>query len=311
MWAVRGLPFVAVFLAACQTTPLPRSSIPPLPEALPAVDAVVAAFVDHQVVAIGETHGSGVQHAFLRSLLADPRLIGVIHDVAVEFGSARHQDTIDRYVQGEAVTEAELSLVWTDTTQQSGVWIDPIYRQFFELVRDQNLTRDADDRLRVLLGDPPIDWDLITDRTDCDASTSSCLDFWLMGRDEHFASVVREQSLARGRRALVIAGSGHILRNPGMEFPISLTDLLDATHPGQIWALLPVSRSNVAVLAAMGGTANGLGSGPRIVELDAPGLAEVTVDDVFARGTVTCDNPPCETPAPRLLREAADALLFL
>jgi hypothetical protein len=279
--------------------------------AQPAVDAVVAAFEDHQVVAIGETHGSQLEHAFLRSLLMDPRLIGVIDDVAVEFGSARHQDTIDRFVQGEAVSEAELSLVWTDTTQQSGVWNDPIYQQFFELVREQNLTRATDDRLRVLLGDPPIDWDKVTHRTDCDPFDSSCLDFWIMGRDEHFAAVVRDESLARGRRVLAIAGSGHILRNPGMEFPISLTDRLDATHPGQTWALLPVGRTNVAVLAAIGGTAGGLGSGPRVVELEASAFAEVTVDDVFSRGTVTCDHPPCETPAPRPLPEAADAILLL
>jgi hypothetical protein len=301
----------ALLLAGCQA-PAPSASTSPIPLAVPAVDAVVAAFADHQVVAIGEEHGAALQHEFLRSLIRDPRLIGVIDDVAVEFGSARHQDTIDEYVRGGAVSEAELSQVWTDTTQRSGVWDNPIYRQFFEAVREQNIQRNFEDRIRVLLGDPPIVWEEITAETHCDDTDPTCLDFWIMGRSDYFASVIQNESMARGRRALVIAGAGHIRRNPDAEFPISLTDELDALQPGAVWALVPLGRTNPAVIALLdAGVVEG--TAPSVIELEGTQLGAVIAEGVFERGTVTCDPAPCESEAASTapLRSVTDAVLLL
>jgi hypothetical protein len=280
---------------------------------MPAVDAVVAAFADHQVVAIGEEHGSAAQHEFMRSVIRDPRLIGVIDDVAVEFGSARHQDTVDRYMRGEAIAAAELELVWTDTTQRSGVWDNPIYRQFFEAVREQNIQRNQEDRIRVLLGDPPILWQRITAETDCDDTEPSCLDFWIMRRSDHFASVVHNESISRGRRALVIAGSGHIRRNPDAVVPISLTDKLDALEPGAVWTLVPLARTHPQVMGALGAAGAGDGTAPMVIELQGTELGAVIAEGVFERGTVTCDPAPCDSVAPSTapLRSVTDAVLLL
>jgi hypothetical protein len=302
----------ALFLAACQA-PAPPASPSAVPLALPAVDAVIAAFADHQVVAIGEQHGSAAQHEFLRSLIRDPRLIGVIDDVAVEFGSARHQDTIDEYMRGGAVSEAELAQVWEDTTQRSGVWDDPIYRLFFQAVREQNIQRAQEDRIRVLLGDPPIIWDEITAETDCDDSEPTCLDHWIMGRSDHFASVVRSESIARGRRALVIAGSGHIRRNPDAEFPISLTDELDAMEPGAVWTLVPLPRSNPQVIGALVAAGGVAGMEPAVIELEGTELGAIVAEGVFEHGTVTCDPAPCESEAASTatMQAVTDAVLLL
>jgi hypothetical protein len=128
---------VSLLAAGCQPDQIGQTGQPSQPASsgatapaplfwAPATDAVVDAFEDHSVVAIGEIHGSRAIHTFLQALLGEPRLVGVLNDVAVEFGSARHQATIDRYVLGEEVMEDELELVWTDTTQQSGVWNSPI-----------------------------------------------------------------------------------------------------------------------------------------------------------------------------------------
>jgi hypothetical protein len=302
----------ALVLAACQA-PAPPASPSAVPLARPAVDAVIAAFADHQVVAIGEQHGSAAQHEFLRSLIREPRLIGVIDDVAVEFGSARHQSTIDEYLRGGAVSEAELAQVWENTTQRSGVWENPIYRQFFEAVREQNIQRPLEDRIRVLLGDPPIIWDEITAETDCDDSDPTCLDHWIMGRSDHFASVVQGESIARGRRALVIAGSGHIRRNPDAEFPISLTDELDALEPGAVWTLVPLPRSNPLVIGALLDAGGVDGMEPAVIELEGTELGALIAEGVFERGTVTCDPAPCEPEAASTatLQAVTDAVLLL
>ncbi len=275
------------------------------------MDAVVEAFGDHAVVAIGEIHGSRAIHVFLQELLGDPRLVGVMNDVAVEFGSARHQATIDRYVLGGDVPEAELELVWTETTQSSGVWNSPVYREFFERIRGLNADRRATDRIRVLLGDPPIDWDAITDTNDCAEDDPHCLDHWLFQRDDHFAEVVREASLAQGRRVLVIAGAGHVRRHPGAESPRSLTDELDASHPGVTWTMLP---ADVAVIRRLGGETGAWDSSSIAAALtlaDGP-LADLPANDVFDGGNVTCDHPPCEEPnaVVERLGAVADALLI-
>ncbi len=276
----------------------------------PVADAVVDAFDDHAVVAIGEVHGSRAIHTILQELLGEPRLVGVMNDVAVEFGSARHQATIDRYVLGEEVPEAELEQVWTDTTQRSGVWNSPVYRDFFERIRGLNAGRRPADRIRVLLGDPPIDWDAITDTGDCAEDDPHCLDHRLFQRDDHFVAVVRESSLAQGRRALVIAGAGHVRRNPGAESPLSLTDELDASHPGVTWAMLPVDGAKIRSLTREIAVWKSPSVAAALPLADGP-LGDVPANDVFDRGTVTCDTPPCEdrdTPVERL-GDVADALL--
>jgi hypothetical protein len=54
----------------------------------------------------------------------------------------------------------------------------------------------------VLLGDPPFDWHRERDR----------LPDALDRRDSHFAEVVEIEVLRRGRRALLLAGGGHLAR---------------------------------------------------------------------------------------------------
>ena len=301
---------VAVLLAACHAAPSPSaapsaSAAEPTDPGTPAADAVVAAFDDHPVVAIGEVHGSTWQHQLLRDVVADPRLAGMLDTIVVEFGSARHQRTIDRYLAGQDVPEDELELVWTDTTQRSGVWDAPVYRQFYEFVRDLNAARPRRERLRVLLGDPPIDWAGVTDLTNCSDREPRCLDYWLFRRGPLFAGVVQE-AVANGHRVLVIAGSGHIRRNPDLDHAVSTVDLLDANLPGSVWAMVPVEvmSDEIRRLTAAAPDA------PTVFPLAGTELGALPEDTVFQRGTVTCDPGPCETPGPPpRLETVADALL--
>ena len=305
-WAIA----IVLVLVGCQAPVPPPPSAPARERGVAAADAVVEAFRDHEVVAIGEYHGSAAEHEFLRDLLGDPRLTDVLDDVAVEFGSARHQRTIDRYVAGEKVSEADLALVWTDTTQQSGVWDDPVYRQFFDRVREVNGARSPQERIRVLLGDPPIDWRAITATASCNDAEPSCLDYWILGRDEHFASVV-QAAIDDGRRVLVVAGAGHVLRNPDRPEARSLVDLLDATATHQIWTLVPPAPGALESLSPY--LAPNLTGTPLAVALDSGPMAGQLADPLFSSGTVTCDPAPCPSEVPRTvtLSGVADALLIL
>ena len=203
-------------LALLVLAPALGAAIPPGPDPTP-VDPYVGLlgqFEKRPLVAFLESHGSATQHRFLRSLVMRPDFGRTVDALVVEFGSARYQVTIDRYVRGERVPLSSLSRVWRRTTQDSGVWNDPIYHDFFRAVRAANAERPASERIRVLLGDPPIDWRQISTRTCSRRPRPSCHEYWLGRRGPHYANVVMTKVLARGQRALLIAGVFHLIRPP-------------------------------------------------------------------------------------------------
>ena len=271
-----------------------------------AVGAVLDAFAGHPIVAVGEIHGSQVEHDFLTALLRDPRTPSVLDDIVVEFGTARYQSVMDRFIAGEHVEEADLRRAWTETTQISGVWSQPMYRRFFETVREVNQGLPASQRLRVLLGDPPIDWTLISASPSCDEADPSCPDYWLFRRDEHFAQVVERESLQRGRRALLIAGVYHLTHGG----PAGVTSLLDQRHAGATYVIVPhdPSQTTTAVEERLSRWAV-----PSVTPLAGSWLGGHMVES--HSGTITCDGPDCEDdpsfPGPTTLAQMADAYLYL
>jgi hypothetical protein len=173
------------------------------------VGAVLAAFTKHQVVGIAEggTHGLQDHFDLLTTLLHDPRLPAVVDDVVVEFGNARYQSTMDQFIAGTRVEDTDLRPVWRNTTQSPlGTWDEPVFEQFYRTVRSVNLSLSSNHRFRVLLGDPPIDWSEVT--------TQEAFNAFQMQRDSHAATVIQQQTLAKGRRALVCYGSVHLHHTP-------------------------------------------------------------------------------------------------
>jgi Haem-binding uptake, Tiki superfamily, ChaN len=200
-----SLPCALVFLCAFPGVAASAQPTPPSQPAAPVepAAAIAEAFRTYPLVAIGDNHGNNQVHEFRLALIRDPRLAGVLRDIVVEFGNARYQDVMDRFVQGEAVTDADLRRVWQDTTQVEEAWDLPIYEEFFRAVRTANASRRPSERLRVLLGDPPIDWDAVHSAED--------LGKW-GDRDAHAVEVIRREVLSRGRRGLVIYGDQHLVR---------------------------------------------------------------------------------------------------
>ena len=166
------------------------------------LDAIIEAFSTHRIVALGEgTHGNVPGHLFRLALLRDPRFAATVTDIVVEFGSARYQELMDRYTRGDTVPAEELRHAWENTAAPNPAWDRPIYEEFFRAVRAINSTLPQARHLRVLLGDPPIDWDAI--KSPADYSD------WAIQRDRHPADLIQREVLAKGRRALLIYGDGH------------------------------------------------------------------------------------------------------
>jgi hypothetical protein len=167
------------------------------------ISTIIDAFASYPVVALGEgAHGNVQGHAFRLALFRDPRFTAVVNDIVIESGSARYQDFMDRYVQGEAVPEVELlRAVRENTVTATPAWDRQMYDEMFRAVRDINTSRPRDRQLRILLGDPPIDWSEVRNAGDYRT--------WLLRRDSHPAELIQREVLAKGRRALVVYGDGH------------------------------------------------------------------------------------------------------
>ena len=85
-------------------------------------------------------------------------------------------------------------------------------------------------KLRIVLGDPPIDWDQVHNRED--------VGLYLPFRDEFYASVVRYEVLARRHKALLIMGEGHFRRSGGRPSAIENELLMAFVKP---YVILPGS----------------------------------------------------------------------
>jgi outer membrane protein OmpA-like peptidoglycan-associated protein len=194
----------------------------------PAVDLILSAFQTHPLVGLSEGagHGQPATRDFFAALIHDRRFPSAVRNIVIEFGNARYQAAMDRYVLGDPVTLSELRHVWEDTTQVSGIWSLPMYHEMLAEVRSVNAGLPPAQRIRILLGDPPIDWTIVTSPADEDMND------W---RDAHFAHVIERDVMRRKEKALILIGGAHISRN--VVFPNSLIHLLDSRFPDQTWVV--------------------------------------------------------------------------
>ena len=169
-----------------------------------AIDGILAAFETHTIVALPDAHGSDQAHTFLLSLIRDPRFVRTVDDVVVEFGNARYQDVADRFVRGDDVAYESLRLVWRNHTQPSISADFTHHEDFFRAVRAVNGAAPGGRKLRVVLGDPPIDWAAVQKRDEHFK--------WVEMRDAHPAALLQTEVIAKQRRALLVYGTGHLQR---------------------------------------------------------------------------------------------------
>ena len=207
----------------------------PALEPTPAVTGLLALFAAHPLVALGELHGLQDEADFVNALLHHPAFPSTVQVIVVEFGNARYQAVVDRFIAGEPIAARDLRPVWREFI---GWGFDHlIYEQFFRTVRAINRTLPPDQRLRVCLGDPPFDWTQIKLTNEEEINTV------MEQRDAHFAAVVETNVLAPGCHGLLISGLAHFIR----EWPVAgpspapenVVQRLERHHPGSVQVIFP------------------------------------------------------------------------
>jgi hypothetical protein len=224
-----------VLESSAQQVLRPRPAVP-----LDPVTTIIDAFKTHALVGLGEgTHGGEQDLAFRVSLIRDPRFAATVDDIVVEIGNSRYQDVIDRFVSGGDVPYEELRQVWENGPVTNAVPDNPVYEAFFRAVRAVNESVPRERRLRVLLGEPPIDWTRV--RTFADVVE------WGDQRDTFAAELIRREVLGKGRRALIVYGLMHFQRRnerSNYETADWLTGLIERNGTTRLFTVWTVGRAH-------------------------------------------------------------------
>jgi hypothetical protein len=261
----------------------------------PATAAILAAFRSHDIVMVGEGHGNKQEYDWLRLLIATPEFADRVDDIVMEFGNSLYQNLVDRYTQGEDVPLDDVQRAWRDTVAAVGP-PSPVYASLYQAVRETNLQRKGTHQLRVLCGDPNIDWQQVTEGRDI-------LPF-LGTREQTYARVVKDQVLAKHHHALLIMGAFHFLRH---------FDLMPSRKQFDIERELRAHGANPYLIVVGTNTTGGpegldrrfdSWAAPVIVPLNGSWVGDLPAIPVVTEG----HGPPLQAPT---LKDAADALLYL
>jgi len=183
-------------------------------------------------VALGEAHWLQQEADLIGHLLQHPDFALTVQTIVVEFGNAYYQSVIDGFVAGEVVADVELRWVWRNVGGAGQAFESPIYAQFFHTVRAINQSLPSDQQLRVLLGDPLVDWQ--------SGPREPAIWKQFNRRDAHYAEVVEGQILAHAQRALLIAGASHFSRISDLDpRDGNVVQRLELKYPGAVFVVVP------------------------------------------------------------------------
>jgi hypothetical protein len=150
--AIAAIGLIAVLAPGCGSGPEGAELTPSNPN-----QVVLEALASHPLVGLGEMHLNEQFHEFVRNLL--PELPGRVDDIVVEFGNSHYQNVADRFILDlEPVRFGRLAQIWRTAIGFMPLGDAPVYERFFRSVRKLNAGLEPAKRIRVVLGDPPVDW---------------------------------------------------------------------------------------------------------------------------------------------------------
>jgi len=205
------------------------------------LDEILKLYKSYDVVLLGEQHDGKLSFEFRMALLRHPRFGSIVQDIVIESANSLYQDLLDDFVlRLKNISAGDLQMVWRNTTMPTGVWDPPIYEEFIRAVRTLNASRRLDKRIRLIAGDPPIDWTKVT-------SGDQLLKFALQ-RDETAYTAIENESLAKHRKVLVIYGGAHLVTarvasSPGSTPPTrpTIATYLKMKYPGKTYSIIPLT----------------------------------------------------------------------
>jgi uncharacterized iron-regulated protein len=91
--------------------------------------AIITAFDKYDLVAVGDYHWNDDFLLYLTSLIKSDSFNDKVQHFIVEFGNAKYQTTLNKYLAGKDISLSELELFWRDSLYFT-VWMPEVYRDF-------------------------------------------------------------------------------------------------------------------------------------------------------------------------------------
>jgi hypothetical protein len=192
-----------------------------------AVTGILEVLDSVPLVAIGDIHSVAEQGEFYQRLIRHPRFPDKVDDLILELGNELYQRVADRYVSGQTVPLDSLRMIWENTTQGPLLTATaPMYTSLFDAVREVNAALPPARRVRILLGDPAVEWRTVTRD-----------ELWEIHkrRGDRMRELARDSVVAKGRRGIIIAGFRHLIRRPAPDG----TDMKWKDLSGKVFVVRP------------------------------------------------------------------------
>lgn len=245
------LPLIIIAIAACtgikQGHPSGGSAVGEY-QSTSAIQYIRSAVLEYPIVCITEgSHAAKQPHQFLNRVLGDAAIRNTVDVIIVEFATAQHQAVLDAYIRGDDVPFNTLANVWRDTGQSPiGPWDSPLFYQMLQTIREGNRDLPPERRIRVLAGDPYIDWQQITTRQEFNAARKP--------RDPYVANLAIKQAFHLNKKVLIIYGGAHLPRVPIAldDGRNSLTSLILSQYPDAVKAISFLDPHNLNLESRIG-----------------------------------------------------------
>lgn len=161
---------------------------------------IVNKFDQYNIVAIGETHDKVEVTDFYIDLVKNDEFRKKVDFLVIEMGNHLYQNILDDYISGKTIDEKEIFKLWRNHTSCMLNESDNTGMiRLLKSIRDTNLNSEY--KIRVLAGDPPVDWNKIT-----------CLQqfYKFLGtRNEFYTGIVKDYILNSRKKGLIIMGNSH------------------------------------------------------------------------------------------------------
>lgn len=193
-----------------------------------AIQFISKAFQDYPILCLGEgAHASQASHRFFKEMLLSNEIQNSVDVIIVEFANAEYQSVLDDYIFGKDISYDELSVVWRNTSLGANTpWENPVYFELLKLIREVNLSRPLDKKIRVLGGDPPTDWGSVEENG-----------VLISRRNSYPSKLAVDQAFVKNKRVLILFGGAHLpkLQNniKGKEAHM-ITTLIQDKQPGSV-----------------------------------------------------------------------------
>ena len=236
VWADFALVCLSFAASVASTVASAHSTTEPIP-------AIARQFDNHAVIQLGEYHRSLQIHSFIQQMLHDPRFICRADDVVVEFGNSRLQNLADIYTSGGTLTEREIASMYRETSVPL-TWNTPVYRAVYDTVREINRTHLCKHKVRLVLGDGPLDWSKVRTAKDLEAFAD---------RDTAMADTVEREVIAKHHHAFLITGEFHAEKKTNDEADgLRTAQIIEKRHPGSLFVIVTVPSPDAAAALRMG-----------------------------------------------------------